>query len=34
MSAWDTKIFDNDLGLDMKADFIEVLSINMSIKEI
>ena len=34
MSAWGTKIFDNDLALDMKTDFIEMLSINMSIKEI
>lgn len=34
MSAWDTKIFNNDLALDIKADFIEMISINMSIKEI
>lgn len=34
MSAWGYKIFDNDLALDMKTDFIEMLSINMSIKEI
>ncbi|HBF0031524.1 TPA: hypothetical protein KOS20_004410 [Clostridioides difficile] len=34
MSAWGTKIFDNDLALDMKTDFIEMFSINMSIKEI
>lgn len=34
MSAWGTKIFDNDLALDIKTDFIEMLSVNMSINEI
>lgn len=34
MSAWGTKIFDNDFALDIKTDFIEMFSINMDILEI
>ena len=34
MSAWGTKIFDNDFAQDLKSDFVELIGTGMDISEI